>query len=123
MLVRPDPQPREDTSAIFMRDLEGQCIGHLLTRNGCGRSQIGRFFYMNLYDPIAEMKGREIGFSRGQLYTQLGREIGHCYGADPFIALQRLGPALPDLRPNVLCASGRWHVGASIVGKRSAAPV
>lgn len=123
VLVHPDPQPREDTSAIFMRALEEQCIGHLLTRNGCGRAQIGRFFYMNLYDPIAQMKGREIGFARGQLCTQLGREIGHCYGADPFIALQRLGSGLPGMKPDVLCASGRWHVGACIVSQRGAAPL
>lgn len=121
VLVSADPRPREDTSAIFMRSLEDRCVRQLLARNGLDPASVSRFLYLNLYDPIAEMKARQIGFQPAQICTQLAREIGHCYGADPFIALQRLPGARATRGQTILCASGRSHAGAAVVQPRAEA--
>lgn len=116
--VCPDPDPADDGSRVFGRDLEAECIAALLAANGLTLAEVERFFYMNLFEPIATMKGTEIGFDRSQLYTELSRELGHCYGADPFINLQSFCAERAEGGPYVLCASDRQSAGVAIVHHR-----
>jgi 3-Oxoacyl-[acyl-carrier-protein (ACP)] synthase III len=112
-----DENPGEDTSGILTRQLEKTCVEEVLARNGVTRKDVGRFFYLNLYEPIAEMKGKETGFTRRQLYSE-SRETGHCYGADPFINMHGFIAANGGNDLHVLCASGRAHAGVSLVRRR-----
>lgn len=113
--IRSDPDPAEDGSRVFSRELETHCVGGLLAANGLPHSAVDRFLYMNLFQPIAEMKGKEVGFGAEQLYTGLGTELGHCYGADPFINLHTFCERAGGGETFVLCASGREYAGAAIV--------
>lgn len=115
VLIRSDPNPGEDTGGILKRDLERSCILEALAAHGVAMADVGKFFYLNLFQPIAEMKGKDIGFARPQLYTGLSREIGHCSGADPFINLHTYFASGGDDAWHLLCASGREHTGVAIV--------
>jgi 3-oxoacyl-[acyl-carrier-protein] synthase III len=110
-----DPEPGEDGDTILARDLERGCVAGLLAANRLVLDDVDRFFYMNIFEPIAQMKGAEIGFHPSQLYTALSREMGHCFGADPFINLQSYCAGGGAGETYVLCASGRKYTGASIV--------
>jgi hypothetical protein len=116
-----DDHPGEDTSGILTRDLEKRCVEEILARNGVARKDVGRFFYLNLFEPIAEMKGKDTGFAWKQLYSEV-RETGHCYGADPFINMHGFfaanGSPSSSGAVHVLCASGRAYAGVSLVRRR-----
>ena len=122
LTICPDPDPADDGSRVFGRDLERGCIAALLDANGLPMEAVDRFLYMNLFQPIAEMKGIEIGFDRSQLYTDLSHQLGHCYGADPFINLQRVCSQREAGGTYVLCASDRESAGAVIVDHRRDEP-
>jgi 3-oxoacyl-[acyl-carrier-protein] synthase III len=115
MLIRADSAPAEDTGGILTRDLERECISSLLAANGLAMDAVGKFFYLNLFQPIAEMKAREVGCASAQLYTSLAREIGHCSGADPFINLHTYFATGGDAPTHLLCASGREYAGGAIM--------
>lgn len=104
-----------DTSQVLVRDLDRICVSTMLARNGVRSSQVSQLFYLNLFKPIAEMKAKQMGFSKDQIYTEATREIGHCYGADPLIGLHRCLERSTTDRPSVLCASDRHSVAASLV--------
>jgi hypothetical protein len=117
-VVLEDPDPAEDGSRVFARDLESVCVDRLLAESGIDRGGVDRFLYMNLFEPIAEMKGLETGFEREQLYLELSKEAGHCYGADPFVNLRTFCDGGGEGERFVLCASGRELTGAALVRRR-----
>jgi 3-oxoacyl-[acyl-carrier-protein] synthase III len=113
--VEADPNPREDTNGIFARSLERQCVARLLTDSSQSIRAVGKFMYLNLYEPIAQQKAMAIGFEYEQMFTSMTRKIGHCFGADPIISMDAYRT---DGRPDdilLLCASGRDHAGACAV--------
>lgn len=110
-----DPHPGQDTSAILTRHLEKECVTELLARNGVERRDVAKLFYLNLFEPIAEMKGKDIGFPGRQLHTDEVKESGHCYGADPFINMHGYLAKGGNGTTHVLCASGRAYAGVSLV--------
>jgi|GEM_PF-4087874 len=108
-----DPDPAADTSKILTRPLEKQCVGALLARNGLAATDVAKFFYLNLFEPVAEMKGKDTGFTARQLHSR-AKEWGHCYGADPFLNLHHhLESGGGDV--HLLCASGRGHAGMALL--------
>jgi len=113
--IRVDPRPGEDTSGILTRNLEKECVAGLLAEHGVAAAEISRFFYLNLFQPIAEMKAMHTGFAASQIYTAATKEIGHCYGADPFINMRTDLATGGGGHTYALCASGRGHAGAALV--------
>src|SRR5262249_46905668 len=101
-----DPNPGEDTSGILTRKLEKECAAALMARNGVGRDEVSKFFYLNLFEPIAEMKVKDSGFAASQFYTE-AKDAGHCYGADPFINMHGYFASGGNRRTHLLCASRR----------------
>lgn len=112
-----DDHPGEDTSGILTRDLEKECVADVLARNGVAQQDVGKFFYLNLFQPVAEMKGKETGFAERQLYTEV-KDLGHCYGADPFINMHGYFASGGNGDIHLLCASGRAYAGVSLVRRR-----
>lgn len=124
VLVQPDPQPGQDTGSILARTLEKSCLSQLLGRNRLSVQEIGAFCYIHLYEPMYQMKGKDLGFDVGRMATAGIAELGHCYGADPFVdminyfdAPQAAGASLPAL----LCASSRQYAGMALIRDRHAA--
>lgn len=113
-----DPNPGEDTGRILERRLEKECVSSLLSGRGLAPRDVSKFFYLNLFEPIAEMKGKQIGFVSSQLYTAATKEFGHCYGADPFVNLSSYLTSGGLGRTHILCASGRGSVGVSLIARR-----
>jgi 3-oxoacyl-[acyl-carrier-protein] synthase-3 len=113
--IRADRDAGEDTSGILTRDLEKECVESLLASHGVALGDVGKFFYLSLFQPIAEMKGKDTGFAVSQLYTDLAKDFGHCYGADPFINMQTYFASGGGGETHVLCASGRERAGVSLV--------
>lgn len=109
-----DEQPAEDTSRILVRTLEKEIGVALLARNGISAEDVTKFFYLNLFPPIAEMKTKDSGFAARHFYSE-ARESGHCYGADPFMNLDGYFANGGGGELHVLCASGRGHAGVSLV--------
>ena len=109
-----DEQPAEDTSRILARTLEKECTASLLGRNGLSTGDVTKFFYLNLFPPIAEMKTKDSGFAARHFYTE-ARESGHCYGADPFMNMHGYFSSGGGGDLHVLCASGRAYAGVSLV--------
>jgi len=112
--VGKDDHPGEDTSGILTRDLEKECVDVVLARNGIRHQDVSRFFYLNLFQPIAEMKSKDTGFAVHQLHTEV-KDSGHCYGADPFINMHGYLASGGNGQAHVLCASGRAYAGVSLV--------
>lgn len=119
--VCPDPTPRADTSGVLVRRLETECVADLLRRADVAIRDVRRLFYLNMYVPIAVMKAQQIGFAASQVYTDATVESGHCYGADPFINLQRHLETGGAGGLFVLCASSRGHAGAALIAHGNAA--
>lgn len=115
--VRADDEPRKNTSGILVRELDGLCVDEALTAQGVPIDAIAKLFYLNLYPPIAEMKGKSMGFREEQLYTAMTGELAHCYGADPFINLLSYSNenAAGDGEQHLLCTSGRSSAGVAVV--------
>jgi hypothetical protein len=113
--VRPDQNPCEDTSKILMRNLETDCVTSILTANSITSRDISKFFYLNLFMPIAEMKAKHAGFGGPQIYTEATRDLAHCYGADPFINLHAHSASGSPGETYVLCASAREYAAVSLV--------
>lgn len=122
-LILPDPQPGEDTGSVLGRTLEKNCIGQLLGRNRMSVAEIDRFCYIHLYEPMYQMKGKDLGFAVGSMATGRIAELGHSYGADPFIGLlthlTRHGANTETTA--LLCASSRQYTGMALVRKHNAA--
>lgn len=115
--VCPDDEPRDDTSGVLVRELDARCVEEALSAQGLAIEAIAKLFYLNLYEPIAEMKGKSMGFREAQLYTAVTRDIAHCSGADPFINLLSYSneSVAGDGEQHLLCTSGRGSAGAAIV--------
>jgi 3-oxoacyl-[acyl-carrier-protein] synthase III len=122
-LILPDPEPGEDTGSVLGRTLEKSCISQLLGRNRMSVDEIDRFCYIHLYEPMYQMKAKDLGFDMRRMATGRIAELGHSYGADPFIGL--LTHLTSDHASNdktaLLCASSRQYVGMMLVHKRNAA--
>lgn len=113
-----DANPGEDTGRILERRLEKDCVSGLLASRGLSPRDVSKFFYLNLFEPIAEMKGKQIGFVSSQLYTAATKEFGHCYGADPFVNLSTYASSGGMGMTHLLCASGRGSAGVSLIARR-----
>lgn len=109
-----DEDSSKDTSRIFARTLEKEIAATLLSRNGLAAADVTKFFYMNLFEPIAEMKTRESGFTRRHFYTE-AKESGHCFGADPFMNMHGYFSSGGSGDLNVICASGLGYGGIALV--------
>ena len=114
-----DANPGEDTGGILMRQLEKDCVERLLSQRGLTRRDVSRFFYLNLFEPIAEMKAKQIGFTPAHIYTQATRDRGHCYGADPFINLEAYASGGGGGATHMLCASGRASMPSASANSRA----
>lgn len=124
VLVQPDPQPGQDTGSILARTLEKSCLGQLLGRNRLSVQELGKFCYIHLYEPMYQMKGKDLGFDLGRMATAGIAELGHCYGADPFIDMIRHFDAPPPAvagLPALLCASSRQYAGMALIRDRPVA--
>lgn len=122
-LVREDPSPGEDTSSVLGRKLEAACVADLIGKQGLSISEIDRFCYIHLYEPMYQMKGKELGFRPRKMALGRIAELGHCYGADPFVALStHLGAdsITPEDRSALLCASSRQYAGLALVRRTDA---
>lgn len=120
--IRGDDDPGLDTSRILTRDLEKVCVADVLRDHDLVLEDVGKLFYLNLFEPIAEMKGKHTGFAAGQLYTELTKQTGHCYGADPFINMHSYFAAGGGGDLHVLCTSAREHAGVSLVRRLQPQP-
>jgi hypothetical protein len=123
-LIRPDPEPGEDTNSVLGRSMEKQCVAEILGRNRLAAGDIDRFCYIHLYEPMYQMKGKDLGFSARKMACGRIAELGHCYGADPFVGLLTHlgeGSQTPDDRTALLCASSRQYAGLALVRRTSGA--
>lgn len=119
VLIRPDPEPGPDTGSVLGRKLERSCLNELLGRNRMSAADVGQFCYINLYEPMYQMKGKDLGFDIARMPTARIAEFGHCYGADPFAAMVSYfapGDSPQKLKPALLCASSKQCNGMALVG-------
>jgi 3-oxoacyl-[acyl-carrier-protein] synthase-3 len=68
-------------------DLTRQVNDALLKPSGLALEQVEALLHANLVIPLLTMKERQAGFSPRQLNTGLAARVGHCFAADPLIAL------------------------------------
>lgn len=115
VLIEEDPDPRWNADGILTRTLDRQCVKNVLMNNALTHAQIAKAFYINLYEPIVDMKIMDMGFSRDQLAVGDAREHGHCFGVDPFRNMQASLERGGAFGTSILCASGRRHAGAAVV--------
>ena len=120
VLVRSDPQPGADTGAVLGRLLEKQCAAELLGRNRLSAVQLSQLCYINLYEPMYQMKGRDLGLDARRMATAGIAHWGHCYGADPFVGMKSFFDAAPVAGGvALLCASSRLCTGMALIRDRS----
>ncbi|HEV7673033.1 MAG TPA: hypothetical protein VGQ12_00740 [Candidatus Angelobacter sp.] len=112
-----DLDPSEDTGKILMRQLERDCVATVLAVHGLKPPDISKFFYLNLFTPIAEMKAKHTGFASSQIYTEVTKAMAHCNGADPFINLHTYSATGRPGEIYVLCASARAHAAVCLVAR------
>lgn len=112
--IRADLIPAIDQGAVLRRNLEKECLSSLLTANKLEIKEVEKFFYLNLFQPIAELKGKGIGFKTHQLETHRCTDIAHCFGADPLISMHAFAREATSMRTQVLCASAREVAGADV---------
>jgi hypothetical protein len=117
VLITADPDPGDDTSGILVRNLEKRCVASVLASTNVALGDVRKLFYLNLFEPIAEMKGQHTGFRASQLYLAMTKESGHCYGADPFINMRGYAAASRPGDTYVLCASAREYAAVAAVGR------
>jgi 3-oxoacyl-[acyl-carrier-protein] synthase III len=65
--------------------IDKECVDRILSRNNLEIDAIDKYFCLNLYKPIVELKAQYIGFDENQLYLDNIPSKGHCFGADPII--------------------------------------
>jgi len=117
--ITQDETPPETTDGILMREIDKINVDKMLIEANLDLSAINQVCYINLYEPITEMKMKELGFSYKKIYTKMIKQVGHCYGIDPFNNAQAYFSENIAAKNCMLCASAINHTGALIIEKLS----
>jgi 3-oxoacyl-[acyl-carrier-protein] synthase III len=112
-----DPNPITGTNEITSRNLDAEVINALLLDSGIKSDSVDKLFYINLYEPIVNMRGNEFGVGASSIYIESIRSNGHCFGADPIINLLNYCSSEPFKQDDLflLAASSKTHVGGVVI--------
>jgi hypothetical protein len=98
--------------SVALATTDSDCLGRLLQIENMNVTDIEKVCYINVFDPIRNMKLRSLGLKADQIHRPGSPNLGHCFGADPFLQLNECRSVTGKI---LLLSSGPGLSGGVIV--------